>query len=271
MKERIRRQTWRAGLIAGLLPFALGSAAQDATPIAGTITRLPPATPGSALPVAMPEPVAATSTAPAPTFDASRFEAMAEALVANGRIPGLAMAIVKDGRIVSLRGYGVTDVRAPQPVDAHTVFRLASLSKSFAATMAGMLVNDGMLRWDSRLVDYVPSFRMSRPEAAAQVTVADLLSHRTGLPRNAFDRDLEGNAQYHDLTLRIADAPMACAPGDCYAYQNVAFSLIGDVVYAASGSFYEQSVERRLFKPLGMDDASLGLAGIQASSRWARP
>ncbi|NEL41069.1 MAG: beta-lactamase family protein, partial [Xanthomonas perforans] len=58
---------------------------------------------------------------------------------------------------------------------------------------------------------------------------------------------------------------------DCYAYQNVAFSLVGDVVFAASGSFYEQSVERRIFKPLGMNDASMGLAGIQASPRWARP
>lgn len=272
MKERIRRQTWRAGLITGLLPFALGSAAQDAAPVAGTITRSSPTAPGPALPAALPDSTAATNAAPTPTtFDASRFEAMAEALVANGRIPGLAMAIVKDGRIVSLRGYGVTDVRDPQPVDTHTVFRLASLSKSFAATMAGMLVNDGMLRWDSRLVDYVPSFRMSRPEAAAQVTVADLLSHRTGLPRNAFDRDLEGNAQYHDLTLRIADAPMACAPGECYAYQNVAFSLIGDIVFATTGRFYSEEVARRIFKPLGMHDASYGLEGLEASARWARP
>ena len=204
-------------------------------------------------------------------FDVRSFETMAQQLVAGGRIPGLAVAIVQNGRVVSARGYGVTDVRDPQPVDAHTVFRLASLSKSFAATMAGMLVNDGMLRWDSRLVDYVPSFRMSRPEAAAQVTVADLLSHRTGLPRNAFDRDLEGNAQYHDLTLRIADAPMACAPGECYAYQNVAFSLIGDIVFATTGRFYSEEVARRIFKPLGMHDASYGLEGLEASARWARP
>jgi len=137
--------------------------------------------------------------------------------------------------------------------------------------MAGLLVNDGTLRWDSKVTDYVPGFQLSTPEATERLTVADLLSHRVGLPYNAYDRDVEANAEYYTLTHKLAATSLKCLPGDCYAYQNVAFSLIGDVVYAASGSFYEQSVERRLFKPLGMDDASLGLAGIQASSRWARP
>jgi len=137
--------------------------------------------------------------------------------------------------------------------------------------MAGLLVNDGTLRWDSKVTDYVPGFRLNSPEATDRLTVADVLSHRVGLPYNAYDRDIEGNAEYYALTQKLANTSLKCLPGDCYAYQNVAFSLIGDVVYAASGSFYEQSVERRIFKPLGMNDASLGLAGIQASSRWARP
>ena len=88
---------------------------------------------------------------PGSPLDVPRFEAIASALVANGRIPGMAMAIIKDGKILSVRGYGVTDLRDPQPIDAHTVFRLASLSKSFAATMTGILVNDGVLRWDCLL------------------------------------------------------------------------------------------------------------------------
>ncbi|WP_374554978.1 serine hydrolase domain-containing protein [Thermomonas sp.] len=260
MKGRIRKHALQTGLIAALLPLAAGSANQDAAPSTGTILRT-----ATDLPPALPAANATTS------LDIARFEAIAETLVANGRIPGMAMAIVKDGRILSARGYGVTDVRAPQPVDAHTVFRLASLSKSFAGTMTGILVNDGVLRWDSHLTDFVPSFRLSMPDAAQQVTVADILSHRVGLPHNAFDRDLEGNAGYHDLTLRMANAPMACAPGQCYGYQNVAFSLIGDVVFATTGRFYSEEVARRIFKPLGMHDASYGLEGIEASARWARP
>lgn len=270
MKERSPRFSWRTGLVAALLPLAMGSTAQDAVSLRGEISRPQPA-------ASLPQPLPATGVAgtasavPASALDVARFEAIASALVANGRIPGLAMAIVKDGKILSARGYGITDVNQPQPVDAHTVFRLASLSKSFAATMTGILVNDGVLRWDSHLTDYVPSFQLATPDATRQVTVADILSHRTGLTRNAFDRDLEGNADYHSLTQRMANAPMACAPGQCYAYQNVAFSLIGDIVFATTGKFYSESVASRIFKPLGMHDASYGLEGIEASASWAKP
>ncbi len=268
MKKRTLRHSWRIGLVAALLPLALGSTARDAAPAHGVVTH-PDADAAATLP--QPVPDAGSVASSATPLAVARYEAIATALVANGRIPGMAMAIIKDGKILSARGYGVTDLRNPQPVDAHTVFRLASLSKSFAATMTGILVNDGVLRWDSRLTDYVPDFQLSTPGAATQVTVADLLSHRTGLTRNAFDRDLEGDADYHSLTLRMANAPMTCAPGQCYAYQNVAFSLIGDVVFATTGKFYSESVASRIFKPLGMHDASYGLEGLEASARWAHP
>ena len=261
MKDSNSRRTWRIGLIAALLPLAVGSAAQ------GGLKWQAGATPSP-----HPQAVIPTKAAPAlPPLDVRNFEAVAQQLVAGGRIPGLAVAIVQNGRVLSARGYGVTDARNGEPVDAHTVFRLASLSKSFAGTVTGMLVNDGMLRWDSRLTDYVPDFRLSMPDAAQQVTVADLLSHRVGLTHNAYDRDLEGNADFHALTVKMANAPMTCAPGQCYAYQNVAFSLVGDVVFAATGQFYSEAVARRIFKPLGMHDASYGLEGIEASARWAKP
>lgn len=262
MHEQTLRHVWRAGLIACLLPLALGSSAQTAPTWNGR-------------PIQMAATNAAASATPAPLppvrLDVADYEAIATAMTNEGKLPGMAMAIVQGGRVVSARGYGVTDVNNPQPVDAHTVFRLASLSKAFAATVTGLLVNDGVLRWDSRLTDYVPAFRMSEPGAAEQLTVADILSHRTGLGRNTFDRDIERNADYHALTMQLANAPMQCAPGTCYAYQNVAFSLIGDIVFAATGRFYSEAVASRIFKPLGMNDASYGLEGITASARWARP
>lgn len=268
MKAQRQRRSLLAGMIAALLPLAAGSVTQNTGHWGGQVARQ--ASPADALPAPLPEAPVQTIS-PSTSLDIPRLESYAEALVEGGRIPGLAMAIVQGGKIVSMRGYGITDTRDPLPVDAHTVFRLASLSKSFAGTMAGILVNDGVLRWDSHLTDYVPSFQMSASGAAEQVTVADLLSHRTGLTRNAFDRDLEANAEYHDLTLKIANAPMTCAPGQCYAYQNVAFSLIGDIVFATTGRFYSESVASRIFKPLGMNDASYGLEGLQASARWAKP
>lgn len=260
----------RLGAIALLLPLTLGSTAQ--TPLHWNPQ---PSTPSIA---ALGSLTVAARTAPLPPapplaagFDVRQFESMAQQLVAGQRVPGLAMALVHNGQIISARGYGITDVSHASAVDAHTVFRLASLSKSFAGTMTGLLVNDGSLRWDSKLVRYLPSFQLSNPSASQQLTVADLLSHRVGLTHNAFDRDLERFTDYRTLTQKLAYAPLKCAPGTCYSYQNIAFSLIGDVVFAATGDFYAQEVQRRLFKPLGMNDASLGLEGIQASPSWARP
>ncbi len=204
-------------------------------------------------------------------FDPRLFEAMAQELVANQRVPGLAMAIVHDGKVLSARGYGITDVASAEPIDAHTVFRVASLSKSFAGTLTGMLVGEGAIRWDSRVTDYMPDLQLADPEAARMLTVADVLSHRVGLKSHTYDRDIERNADYRSLVQKLSAAPMTCTPGDCYNYQNVAFSLVGDVVHAASGQRYGEAVSNRIFRPLGMHDASLGLEGITASARWARP
>lgn len=283
MKDNSRRRRFRpvaSGLLGVLMPFALSTTAQTPTaqqPLPESALQLPvnlenapmqsPTQPMPYRVALRPDQVQALPDG----FNVAAIESMAEQLTYGNRVPGIAMAIVQNGRVLSARGFGVTDIGNPQPVDAHTVFRLASLSKAFAGTMAGLLVNDGTLRWDSKVTDYVPGFQLGTPDATRRLTVADVLSHRVGLPYNAYDRDIEANADYYTLTRKLASAPLKCEPGDCYAYQNVAFSLIGDVVYAASGSFYEQAVERRIFKPLGMNDASLGLAGIQASPRWARP
>ncbi|MEO6102078.1 MAG: serine hydrolase domain-containing protein [Pseudoxanthomonas sp.] len=275
------KRNWRptrsvcTGLLGMLLPLTMSSAAQTplhwnqpAANAAETARSQSPTQPqayrtnlanGTVLPLAQ-------------GFDVAAFENAANALTVGERVPGMAMAIVQNGRVLSARGYGVTDVSAPQPIDAHTVFRLASLSKAFAGTMTGLLVNDGSLRWDSKVHDYIPGFQLSDPSATQRVTVADLLSHRVGFhDHNAFDKDIEANAEYYSVARKLANAPLDCAPGQCYAYQNVAFSLIGDVVFAATGSFYDQAVDRRIFKPLGMNDASIGLAGIESSMRWARP
>ena len=287
MESRHRgfRSLMRPTLLATLLTLTLGSAAQTPvqwqSPSAARTTAGTPAPPRTFVNTAQRAPVVDRGLAYAPPpaqvqplgvgFDVRRFELMAQALVANQRIPGLAVAIVQNGQILSARGYGITDVRAAEPVDAHTVFRLASLSKSFAGTLTGMLVSEGALRWDSKVADFMPNLRFADPAAAQQLTVAEVLSHRVGLTHNAFDRDIEGYADYRDVVQRFANAPMKCRPGECYAYQNVAFSLIGDVVYASSGQFYNEAVASRIFKPLGMNDASVGLEGIQASARWARP
>ena len=271
------RNRWRVALLGLSLPLALASTAQttDVPEASGigmpspepvlvdvtTVRHQPAAQPAEAPPAVVQSPATAVDTMPlASGFDVREFEAMAQALVEGQRVPALSMAIVHDGQVLSMRGYGITDTEAAEPVGAHTVFRLASLSKGFAGTMAGLLVSEGALRWDSRVKHFLPDFRLHDPQAAQAVTVADLLSHRVGLPHHTYDRAIEANADYRDLVHRLYETPLRCDPGECYTYQNVAFSLIGDVVFAATGTFYSQAVERRLFGPLGMHDASLGLA-----------
>lgn len=264
---RRSRTRKRIGALVCLLTVTLGSTAQTPLRWDPQPTRAVASQPALAYSTAL-----NVRTQPLSSqFDVLKFEAMAQELVTNQRVPGMAMAIVHNGRVLSARGYGITDVHAAEPVDSHTVFRLASLSKGFAGTLAGLLVNDGTLRWDSKLTQYLPEFRLQDQYAAQHITVADLLSHRVGLTKNAYDRDLEAYVDYRTLTQKLGNAPLKCQPGTCYAYQNVAFSLIGDIVFAATGDFYSQEVQRRLLKPLGMNDASLGLEGIQSSPRWARP
>lgn len=209
----------------------------------------------------------------APDFSAQarEIERLAEIMVQQSRIPGMAMAIVQDGKVVSARGYGVVDSRNPQPVGPDTVFRIASLSKAFAGTLSALLVSEGAMSWDSPVSNQLPAFALRDVQGAQRLTVREILSHRVGLGYNTYDRDLEANQPYPLLAEKLSEAPMTCSPGDCYAYQNIAFSLVGDLVFATTGDFYSHQVEKRLFHPLGMYGATYGRDGLEASPSWARP
>ncbi|MGQ0798904.1 MAG: serine hydrolase domain-containing protein [Pseudomarimonas sp.] len=200
-----------------------------------------------------------------------RVEDLAARVVDEAGVTGLSLAIVHEGAVLSERGFGVTQFGSKEAVDADTVFRLASLSKTFASALAAQLVNDGALRWDSRIADQLPALKLHDIQSAQRLTVLDILSHRVGLPYNTYDRDLEANQPYPLLVAKLGDAPATCKSGDCYAYQNIAFSLIGDMVFAVTGDFYSHQVERRLFHPLGMYSATFGRDALEASARWARP
>jgi beta-lactamase class C len=198
MKEpssRRSRRMWQAGLILScLMTQALGSAAQ--TPLRWEAAPPPGARSSRSGYIDR----AAVQQRPplGSDFNVAQFEAMAQQLVANQRVPGLAMAIVHHGRC-SVPAGTASPTRARRcRSTAHTVFRLASLSKAFAGTLTGLLVNDGTLRWDTRLTQYDPNFRLADPSAAQKITVADLLSHRVGLSHNAYDRDLEGQRRLRD-------------------------------------------------------------------------
>jgi beta-lactamase class C len=186
-------------------------------------------------------------------------------------VAGLVTAVVIDGKVVFEGTVGYADAATKQPVTPTTVFRLASLSKAFATAITGLLVDDGKLSWDTKLVDVLPYFKLKDMQAASQATVSDILGQRLGLPRNTYDNMLEGDIPYEELVRKLDEVNLVCGVGQCYGYQNVAFGMIGDVVLARTGDFFYHQVDKRIFYPLGMTTASYGRAALESSKSWARP
>jgi beta-lactamase class C len=206
-----------------------------------------------------------------PAAVAREFDRWLDGVEASNGVAGLAAAIVKDDRVLLERGIGYADAATGERVGGETVFRLASLSKAFAAALAGILVEHGLLHWDTKVATMLPAFSLSDDAAAQKLTVRDILSHRVGLPHNTYDNLLEQDEPYQMLVGRLKDVPLACPVGDCYGYQNIAFSLIGDVAYVATDDFYPHQVGKRIFHPLGMDTASYGRDALESSKSWAHP
>lgn len=186
-------------------------------------------------------------------------------------VAGLATAVVADNKVVFEDTIGYANAATREPVTPETVFRLASLSKAFATALTGVLVGDGKLSWDTKLVDVLPFFRLKSDSAAQQATVRDILGQRLGLPKNTYDSMLEDNVPYEELVRRLDEVSLTCDVGQCYGYQNIAFSLIGDVIYAQTGDFFTRQVDKNIFFPLGMKTASYGREALEASKSWARP
>ncbi|MEO7433319.1 MAG: serine hydrolase domain-containing protein [Dokdonella sp.] len=202
---------------------------------------------------------------------AREFNRWLDEVAASSDVSGLAAAIVKDDKVLLERGVGFADWTSREPVTGETVFRLASLSKAFATALTGVLVQDGLMHWDTKVAGMLPTFTLNDDAAAQKLTVRDILSHRVGLPHNTYDNLLEHDEPYELLVERLKDVPLACPVGDCYGYQNIAFSLIGDVTYAVTGDFYYHQVEKRIFHPLHMSTATYGRDALEGSKSWARP
>ena len=213
------------------------------------------------------------STPAKPTLslvDYKRFDQRVNGVMRDPAMVGLAVAVVENGRIAFAKGYGTTTADGAEPVGTHTVFRWASLSKGVAATMVGELAADGRVGLETPISGYATTLRLPLGNET-RATVDDLLSHRLGLVKNAYDRNLEAGVDPRVLRGQLSKLPQFCAPGLCHTYQNVAFDAASEIVQNVTGRPYAQVVTQRLFAPLGMQDASLSRAGLIASRSWAKP
>lgn len=199
------------------------------------------------------------------------YDSWLDELARHRWVSGMATAVIVDGHVRYERTLGYADTETGERVRPATVFRIASLSKAFASALVGQMVHDGRLHWDTHLINVLPFFDLSSSGATQKATVADILGQRLGLPRHTYDSLLEADVPYPKLARELDQVNLRCQVGRCYSYQNVAFSLVGDVVHALTGSFYAYEVEKRLFLPLGMTTATYGLDALEHSASWARP
>jgi len=189
-----------------------------------------------------------------PRIDPKDFSAFVLKTLAEWKVPGVGIAIVKREKIILAEGYGLRDVPNKLPVTPRTIFAIGSSSKAFTATALGILMDEGKLDWDKRVRDYLPTFRLQDESAAAQMTPRDLLCHRSGLARHdlawigsAFSRKelfdrmrfLEPNADFRSM----------------FQYNNFMFMTAGHLAGEVTGSTWEDVVRTRIFEPLGMKDS----------------
>lgn len=214
--------------------------------------------------------LASVSVAARQNVDYQALDARLQKLAQERAMVGLAVGIVENGRITFLNGYGETLAGSNERVTPQTVFRWASVSKGVAATMVAKLSEDGKVNLQAPVSTYTGSLKLpGGMENSA--TVGDMLSHRLGLYRNAYDNKLEEGQDSHFLRQTLGQLNLICPPGTCWSYQNVAYDGASELVEHVTGESYEQALTRELFNPIGMTSATVSREGLMRSKSWARP
>jgi CubicO group peptidase (beta-lactamase class C family) len=211
----------------------------------------------------------AINAQPVPLQD---IDAYIEAGMAQWEIPGLAVAVVKDDEVVFARGYGVRRLGHPEVVDEHTLFGVASTTKAMTATALAMLVDEGLLGWDDRVVDHMPGFELSDAWVTRNVTLRDLLSHRVGIGRITGNRiqfmthrsrpEIIHQMRHHDFEQPFRQG---------FVYSNVMYSVAGELIPAITGTSWDDLLAERIFAPLGMNRSNTSITRIEDGENAAWP
>ena len=200
----------------------------------------------------------------------AQFDADVAKAVKVWKSPGLAIAVVRNDTVLLAKGYGVREMGKPDAIDADTRFAIGSTTKAMTVLALGMLVDEGKVRWDAPVIEYLPGFRLSDPFVTRELTVRDLLTHRTGLGNADL---LWSGADYsaEEIFRRTATLPLAYSFRSGFIYQNIMYALAGDIVRAVSGMSWDAFLESRIFAPLGMKGTETRLAAIEGQPNVASP
>lgn len=189
-------------------------------------------------------------------------EAYIEQAMTAWQVPGAAIAVVKDDSVIYARGFGVRELGKSDRVDANTIFAIASTTKAFTAALIGMLVDEKRVSWDDAVALHYPGFRLADPYVTHELTLRDLLSHRSGLPRgdrlwylSPYDRT--------EVIRRLRFLEPATSLRSSYGYQNIMFLTAGQVAEAVTKESWDDALRRRIFVPLGMRATSTSVSALR--------
>ena len=200
-----------------------------------------------------------------------KYDTYVSNIIEQGYAPGVAIAIVTDSQIVFLKGYGVRNIETGDTIEAHTVFRIASVSKGFASVLAAILVNEGIFDWDDKVIKYLPEFTLKDSASTNNLTIRHVLSHTSGVVPHAYDNLIEANIPFEKIVKRLNEVLIGCPVGECYGYQNTIYSLISEIIESATGRDYTYLLKEKIFIPLKMPDASYSQKALIFSGNYARP
>jgi CubicO group peptidase (beta-lactamase class C family) len=198
-------------------------------------------------------------------LDVAAVDAMVARALKAFDVPGMAVAVVKDGQVVLSKGYGVSSLKTKAPVDANTLFGIASNTKAFTTAALGLLVDEGKLRWDDKVTKYIPEFQMYDPYVTAEFTVRDLLTHRSGLGQHVGDLMFfpdSSDFTVQDVIHSLRYFKPASSFRSQFDYDNSLYLVAGEVVARLAGQPWTHFVEARLLQPLGMRRSAAGFARL---------
>ena len=215
-------------------------------------------------------PVAASASAAVPAFD---LDADVNLALKTFDVPGIAIAIVKDGKVVTAKGYGVRKLGDPKPVDGKTLFEVASNSKAFTAAALAMLVDEGKISWDDPVTKHLPGFQMFDSYVTGQMTIRDLLTHRSGLGLGAGDLLWwpTTNFSTDEIISKLRYIQPSTSFRSSYAYDNLLYIVAGKIVAEKAGKPWGAAIHDRILAPLGMNDTKTSVAEMLASDDYSAP
>jgi CubicO group peptidase (beta-lactamase class C family) len=206
----------------------------------------------------------------AQAVDQTPLDALMNEATRYWRTPGAAIVIVRGDEVVYLKGFGVKDIGAQEPVTPDTIFAIGSTTKAFTTAAMAMLVDEGKMSWDDPVRKHLPYFRLSDPLANEHVSLRDIVTHRTGLIRH--DLLWYGSPwSREEIIRRIGFAPLSYPFRSVFQYQNIMFLTAGQAVGAAANATFEDFVQKRIFAPLAMKSANLSATVAEKSHDHASP